>query len=237
MTMVTPASSLHLHVDALERAQRHWQERHRPGGPGTAPLTIALERQAGAPGTSVAQEVGRRLGWPVYDHELLEQIARESGLRVSLLESVDERRQSWLTEAFQSFAEVPQVTENTYVRHLAQTILSLGAHGSCIIVGRGAGQILPPANTLRVGLIGRREDRIALAAQRRGLQPQDAARWVDETDRQRIAFVKDHFYKDPADKHQYDLLLSVSRWSVTECADLVVQAVHCLAARVQAPAG
>ena len=45
---------------------------------------------------------------------------------------------------------------------------------------------------------------------------------MENTDRERAAFIKDHFLKDPADPRWYDLLLNVSRWSVMECADLIV---------------
>src|SRR5262249_8181983 len=159
--------------------QRHWQETHQAPGLTTAVhFTIAIAREAGAPGTSVAREVGRRLGWLVYDHELLERIAHEMGLRVSLLASIAEGRVSWLEEAGEQFAAVPIIGENSYVRHLIETILSLGTHGQCIIVGRGAPHILPPETTLRVRLIGLREDRIAATSQRLGISAEEAARWV-----------------------------------------------------------
>src|SRR5215470_2224412 len=66
-------------------------------------FTIAFSREFGAGGTSVAAAVGERLGWPVYDHELVERIARETGLRASLLHSIDERRVSWLRECAEAF--------------------------------------------------------------------------------------------------------------------------------------
>ena len=75
-------------------------------------------------------------------------------LRTKLLESVDERRTSWLVEFAEAFSQLPLVSEVAYVRHLIQTILSLSVHGSCVIVGRGATHILPPATTLRVALVG-----------------------------------------------------------------------------------
>jgi cytidylate kinase len=236
---MTISANLDRYADALQRAQQHWQARRREAArvgppPGSWSLSIALMREAGAPGTSLAHEVGKRLGWPVYDHQLLELIAKEMGLRVNLLESVDERRQGWLQEAFQDFAEVPQVTENGYVRHLVETILSLGALGHCVIVGRASAQILPAPSTLRVRLIGDVKDRIAGAARRRGLTPAHAARWVEDTDRERTRFVQDHFLKDSTDPRQYDLILNISRWTLDECACLVVQAAHCLEARVAA---
>jgi cytidylate kinase len=211
-------------AEALERAQRHWQQRHQDATAAqTAPaVTIAIAREAGCPGTSVAHEVGARLGWPVYDHELLENIAKEMGLRVSLLDTIDERRQSWILETMESFGEASFVSENSYVRHLIQTILSLGSHGQCIIVGRGAAQILPVRNTLRVRLVGLLEDRITAFANRFGLAREEAARKVEEKNRERNYFIRDHFQKDPTDILQYDLVLNTSRWTVPACAEMII---------------
>ena len=47
-----------------------------------------------ANGTCIAREVGNGVGWHVYDHELLERIAQDMGLRTVLLESVDEREKT-----------------------------------------------------------------------------------------------------------------------------------------------
>ena len=54
---------------------------------------------------------------------------------------------------------------------------------------------------------------------------------VETTDRERIAFIKDHFLKDPTDSRRYDLLLNTSRWSVMECADLILEAFGQLGSR------
>ena len=48
---------------------------------------------------------------------------------------------------------------------------------------------------------------------------------MEKTDRERAAFIKEHFHRDPTDPHHYDLFLNVSRWSVMECADLVLDAL------------
>jgi hypothetical protein len=100
--MWTDATTLSRLTEAMARAQRHWQARAQeappadPAAPAAAGFTVALTREAGALGTTIAHALGERLGWPVYDHELVERIAREMGLRASLLESVDERRRHWL---------------------------------------------------------------------------------------------------------------------------------------------
>lgn len=218
-------------TDAMARAQKHWREHHPEAAGKAEAVTIALSRQAGVPGTTIAHALGTKLGWAVYDHELLERLAQEMGFRVELLESVDERRQSWLRESLEAFSSVPSVSENSYVRHLIETILSLGTHGECIIVGRGAAQILPVEHTLRVRLLGTFADRVTNTARRLNLSRADAERWVTDTDRQREEFIRAHLQQDPTDATHYDLLLNTSRWDLAECVDLIVAALRAMQAR------
>ena|SRR5438132_6144153 len=119
----------------------------------------------------------------------------------------------------------------SYVRHLTQTLLSLATHGDCVIVGRGAGHILPHETTLRVRLVASWDDRIAAVSRRLGLTKEQAATWVADTDRQRETFVKDHFLKDPTDPHHYDLILNTSTWSVGDCADFILNGLRNLEIR------
>jgi cytidylate kinase len=216
-------------VHANNYRQAHVEARLTPESPA---LTIALSRQVGAGGTSIATEIGNQLGWPVYDHALLERIADEMHLRTQLLESVDERRMSWLTDALTSFSQAPSINTSAYVRHLVQTILSLGAHGSCIIVGRGSPYILPPATTLRVRIIADREHRILGLSRERGISRAEANAQLDTIDRERVAFIQDHFLKDPRDPQNFDIVLNSSCFSYAECADLIIEALHRLEARV-----
>jgi cytidylate kinase len=218
-------------VHANSYRQSHEEARLTPDSPA---LTIALSRQVGAGGTSIATEVGNRLGWPVYDHALLERIAQEMHLRTRLLESVDERQTHWLTECAEAFSREPSINTNAYVRHLIQTILSLGAHGSCLIVGRGAPYILPRATTLHVRIVAGREHRVLGLSRERGIARADADAQLDEIDRERIAFIKNHFVKDPRDPENFDVVLNSSCFSYAECADLIIEALHRLEARVRA---
>jgi cytidylate kinase len=223
--------------EALMRAMHHWEGQRQAAGPGSAPagFTIALSREVGAGGTSVARAVGERLGWPVYDHELLEHIAREQNLRVTLLESVDERRTSWIEECMEAWGEIPAVSNSAYVRYLTETMLSLAAHGECVIVGRGAAQVLPPGSTLRVRLVAPPEQRVAWMMRERGLAQAEAARQVAHVENERTRFIRDHFQKDPTDVHAYDLVVNSGRLSVADCAGLIVDALHRLA-RSRTPA-
>lgn len=223
-------------MQALTAMLRHWETRRKaePRQPGSSGLScafsIAISRESGARGTSTAREVGTRLGWAVYDHELLERIAQEMKLRTSLLESVDEKKVSWLQECVEAFASVPSVNSSAYVRHLTETLFSLATHGECVIVGRGAAQILPVETTLRVRLVAPVEWRVATISKKLGASKEEATDQVEKTDRERVLFVKDHFRKEATDPRQYDLVLNSSRYSVGECADLIIEGLRRLQA-------
>ena len=66
-------------------------------------------------------------------------------------------------------------------------------------------------------------DRVATVSRRLDLTKEKAAQWVADTDRERQKFVQDHYFKNPADAHNYDLILNTSCWSVADCADLILQ--------------
>src|SRR5262249_31954605 len=158
--------------------------------------------------------------------ELLQKIAEEMGLHSRLLESVDERRVHWLRETIEGFSLMPSVNESAYVRRLGKTLVSLASHGECVIVGRGAAQLLPTESTLRVRLVGPLEARVAAARERLGLSLEEAQKWVRTTDQERHNFVREHFHRDPNDSRHYDLVLNSSRFSVAECAELIIEALH-----------
>jgi len=217
-------------VSTLERVNRYLEENPHPHrlSPGeNRPFTIALSREAGTDGTGVAQELARRLNWTVYDHELVEKVASEMGLQARLVEGLDERWVGWLQEAFDGLLAGSSVNQSAYVKHLSRTLLALSARGGCVIVGRGAAQILPPQTTLRVRLVGPLRERIANLARMDKLSPADAARRVEELDRARDQFIHKHFGKSPGDLYNYDLTLNRAHLSVPACAEVILAALRC----------
>jgi cytidylate kinase len=196
-----------------------------------APITIAVSRQAGSGGLGIARAASAQLGWPVYDHELLNRIAEEKGLSKQLVERLDERCPGWLEEFFRSFSAKEVAREGSYIRGLLQLLGTLGKVGHCIIVGRGAAQTLPPETTLSVRVVAPRQDRVAAVQKRTGLSAAEADRWVETHDRERRVFVECNFHVDPDDPVLYDLVLNTRRLSIDECATLIVQAARDLEPR------
>jgi cytidylate kinase len=212
---------------ALARAQRHWKARQDADSQSDRPkFTIAISRQTGTHGGTIAHEVGRRLGWPVYDRELLQRIADDMGIHRDLLESVDERLESWLSESFWRLFSVPDVRETIYFRRLIETLFSLASHGQCVIVGRGAASVLPSATTLRVRIVAPLEQRIDSVQRENSITRKEAAKRVETTDAERRRFLTTHFGGNPTAPANYDLVLNAGRYSTKECADMIVDALE-----------
>lgn len=211
----------------------HWKERgeaedrERQAKPA---FTIAISRQSGVGGTTTARAVGERLGWAVYDRELVERIAQDMNLQPDLLEKVDEKRVSWLREFMECVTSNAAVSDIAYMHRMVKTIAALAAHGNCVLVGRGVAHILPVETTLRVRLVAPLAWRVAAMSRKLGVSDEEAAVQVATIDRQRIQFVREHINKDTTDPSLYDLVLNAERFSVEQRVDLIVEALHRLQA-------
>ena len=222
--LTTQALEGALKAETFERAREHW--RRGPAQSKALNYTITISRESGAGGAAVARELGRVLGWPVYDRELLERIAEQAGLRAELLESLDEKRSHWLTEILESFTRVSRMSPASYARHMAETILALASHGHCVIVGRGCTSIVPSKTSLRVRLVASLDDRTDRICQRLGISKVAAIEHVRFNDAHREGFVKDHFHHNVGDPHDYDLIVNTSRFSIEESAHMIIEALH-----------
>jgi len=222
-------------TEALVRANQHWQQRRQSEEgareqPACPAFSIALSREAGTYGAAIAREVGNRLGWPVYDRELLQSIADDLGVHQTLLTSVDERHANWLSRCLEGFSDGGGVNQYAYVRRLVDTLLALGARGECVVVGRGATKVFPAATTVRVRIVAPLEHRIQAVRREHGISREEAEHRVEATDRERDAFVREHFEVDAKDPRNYDLVLNAARFSVGQCAELIIAALERLRA-------
>jgi cytidylate kinase len=195
-------------------------------------LTVAVSREAGSRGNTVGSRAAQKLGWPVYNQEMLEYIAHEGPFRQKVLDQLSPAAAHWAEERLHHLVNQGMSNHPT-VLDLARMVLSLAAQGEVVLIGRGAGCLLPSESTLLVRIMAPLRDRIAYMSQWMRLTMEKAAEEVQLRDRRRAEFVGKHFGRDPADVYQYDLLLNSSLLGEELCADLIVQAVRAkLASRV-----
>lgn len=185
---------------------------------------IVMSREYGARGAEVGRLAAERLGFQFHSQELVHEVAKQARVRQQLVASLDERArddiEQWVSELMDDGAFSP----TDYLRNLSKVILSLGRHGKGVIVGRGSQYILDPKRTLRVRAFAPLDARVRRIASRDGLSRGDARTKILRIDAERTAFYRQHFDKDQADPHDYDLLLNTATLPVDACVDMVVRA-------------
>lgn len=189
-----------------------------------AGLTIAISREAGSRGASIARRAGEKLGWEVYSQELLEFIAQDASVREDLLARLPARAGLWVEQQLDQLLHDPSLSRGATIPDLARLVLSLGAQGNVILLGRGAGYILPAASTLHVRLVAPLADRIAYMSQWLRLTDDEAADQVRKRDQRRSEFLASHFRRKSNDVHAYDMVLNSSLLGEERCADLIAAA-------------
>jgi cytidylate kinase len=187
-------------------------------------MTVAISREAGSRGGSIAQRVSAQLGWQLYRQETLEYIAGEGNFRQELIDSLSPLARAWVDEQLDRLQRQQTLSPHPSVLDLGRMILSLGSSGEVILVGRGAGCILPAASTLHVRIVAALADRIAYMAQWLRLTPQEAAKQVELRDSRRAQFIETHFHRKAGDVYQYDLVINTSLLGEELAAKLIAQA-------------
>ncbi|MEM8865909.1 MAG: cytidylate kinase-like family protein [Planctomycetota bacterium] len=215
---------------SLDQAYRHWRERGAlltmpPAHDALPAMTIAISRERGAGGSEIARRLAERINWPLYDCELVDKIANDAGVSSELVAALDEHCPSWLSEAIQGFRSTKTITGVGFAIRLREILLALYCHGDCIILGRGAAQVLPIERTLRVRLIAPEKFRIKRMATKLGLTEKEAAAEVHEADKTRTQFVRSYFGRDPNDSRLYDFTIDTSRFPMSSIAGPIAAAM------------
>jgi cytidylate kinase len=187
-------------------------------------LTIAISREAGSRGNTIGGRVGQKLGWPVYNHELLEAMAHDGPLRQSMIDDSDTDAINWVESTVAGLLSSGQLAGDASVISLARTVLTLGYRGEVVLIGRGAGYILPHSSTLHVRIMAPLADRIAYMSQWLRLTHGEAAEQVRRRDHHRASFLSSHFKRDSDIVDHYDMILNSGLLGEDLSAEVIIHA-------------
>jgi cytidylate kinase len=187
---------------------------------------VCISREAGAGGSALARMVGERLGWKVYDQELIEAIAHRMEVPIDDVRALDEQAPSMVQDWLLPLREEYYAPQEAYLDHLAKLIEAIGRAGESILVGRGAGFMLPRETTLSVRVIAPLKVRAQRLAERMGVSVRTARRAARDLDRRRAQFDRTMHRTDPNDAHHFDLVLETASLGLDICTEVVVRAVE-----------
>ena len=198
------------------------EPRARPKG-----LTVTISRESGARGGTIARKVGEILGWQVFDQELLDYLVQNDGGRAQLLAVVPDAALEWAESHLSNLRNGGHlVGDDPQTVEMFRLILTVAARGDAVIVGRGAGFVLPPESTVHVRVVSPFEARVSYMAQWLRLSREEAAAEVRARDEHRARFLKAALRRDPNDPTAYDAVVNATRLGIEATAQFIGWAVR-----------
>ncbi|HKI18025.1 MAG TPA: cytidylate kinase-like family protein [Isosphaeraceae bacterium] len=205
---------------------------NQPDEPRPEPIPVArfqnlcVSREAGAGGGALARLVGQRMGWKVYDEELVEAIAHRMQVPLDEVRALDELAPSVVQDWLLPLREEYYAPQEAYLDHLAKLIEAIGRAGESILVGRGAGFMLPRETTLTIRVIAPLRERALRLAERMGVSVRTARRAARDLDRRRAQFDRTMHRANVNDPHNFDLVLDTHSLGLEIAAEVVVQTIE-----------
>ena len=185
---------------------------------------ITISRLPGCNTVDIAKKLSEKLNFAVFDKNLLDIVAENTQLSASVMHSLDEREVSTAEELVRSLVDTQFYSADKFFHHLMLIISAIARHGSSIIVGRGAGLMLPPAQNLRVSVIAPLELRVSNVVAKYGVSEQEARRRVIQRESDRKAYVRKYFNADMTDPLRYDLTINLACQSIDGTVETVIAA-------------
>ncbi len=215
----------------LLRYARDKAGRERPAGESRLKYRfLTISRDRGTMGDAIAARVASRLGWQLFDKEIVHSIAESSHVRQRLVAELDERSENLIHDTvgrFLRMAEGGSFGIEDYHASLLQTLRYLAVRGQAVVVGRGANFALAsePAG-FHVRIVASPEARCRRLAARWQISPGEARRRMNEIDSARRSFTRHHFQQELDSLLAYDQVFNSDRLTVDQVAESIVSAIQ-----------
>lgn len=194
-------------------------------------LIINVGRQFGSGGKLVALALGKKLGIPVYDQELISKAAEQSGFSKELFAKSDEKRNllalsSFIVDVGRFGSADNYVSDNQLFVIQSNVIRSIADKGSAIFIGRCADYILRDRPCLDVFISASDEVRIKRIAERMGITPEQAESLMQKKDRTRETYYNYFTFGNWGVASNYDLCVDSSVLGIDGTADMIIDFCH-----------
>lgn len=178
---------------------------------------ITIARQTGSDGEAVADRVAKGMGFTMVDRSLLEGLVQAHGLTDQELNESDEEHGE----------TGGAVVGDVHVDYLQAVLLELAGNQDVVVLGRG-GQFLfrDCPWSLHVRVVADLAARRAAVRRVQDLNDADAEAMLEEADRRRAEWIRQHYGGDWEDPAHYDLIVRADRLGVEGAAAAIRSAAE-----------
>ena len=198
---------------------------------------ITISREFGAGGSELGVLLGKELGWPVLDHELIGKLAARLSCEEGEVKAMDEHAPSFF-ERLAAMAVVtapesrvhsrPWATDPDCVAATAREVLLEAVRTlPLIVVGHGGNCLFRDRpDVLRVRVAAPFDVRVRRVAQRTGVAPSQASAAVRRKDADRQQYLQRYYHSNVNDPCEYDLQVNTGAVSLDAAARLVLALIR-----------
>ena len=191
---------------------------------------ITISRQFGSAGHTIAKEVAEKLGIPLYDSQLITEVAKKSGLSEEFIRQNEEyasHSNSFLYQIAMSAMGTHGYPSVYHQLYEAQTkvIRELADKEECVIVGRCADYILRDRHdALHVFIHADKQHRSEHILSQYGATEKSTEQRMKEKDDKRRNYYRFHTNREWGLCENYHLSLDSGLLGIEKCVDIIIAA-------------
>jgi cytidylate kinase len=213
------------------------------GVPAGDKLVVTIARQCGSGGSEIGRLLARHADMDYLDHEIINEVARRSGVPVEQVASQDEQTTGslgYMLEAlktstpfnlnYSKLLQPPtpnapnQPREQAYLRLTQSVVLEMASAGNAVIIGRGSQFLLRGLpRVLHIYIFAPMPRRIENIMQHLQMTRVDASEFIERRDSETENYLRHYYGANGAQPELYHLLINTGLFSFEEAADLIVQ--------------
>lgn len=193
-----------------------------------------IGREFGSGGREVGEKLAAKLGIKLYDKELLQQAAKDSGFCEEIFESHDEKpTNSFLyslvmdTYSVSGYSAAPfldmPLNHKVFLAQF-ETIKKIAEKESCVIVGRCADYALSDnPDCINIFIHADLDVRIKNVSRNLNITENKARDIINKTDKQRASYYNYYTSKKWGDSKSYNLSLDAGKLGTDNCVEMILK--------------
>ena len=195
---------------------------------------ITISREFGSGGREVGEKLAAKLGIKLYDKELLQQAAKDSGFCEEIFENHDEKpTNSFLyslvmdTYSVSGYSAAPfldmPLNHKVFLAQF-ETIKKIAEKESCVIVGRCADYALSDnPDCINIFIHADLDVRIKNVSRNLNITENKARDIINKTDKQRASYYNYYTSKKWGDSKSYNLSLDAGKLGTDNCVEMILK--------------
>lgn len=185
---------------------------------------ITISREFGSGGRFIGETLAKKIGFALYDKDIIIKTAEETGLTEEFIEKTGESapKKSLLSYGFVARAQNGASLSDYMFRIQRKIILEAAEKGHCIIVGRCADYILKDRkDCLNIFICGDRQKKAERIMRLYHLDEAKALKLMKETDKKRSVHYEYYTEQRWGDARNYTLCMNSSEAGFEKCLSVI----------------